>query len=229
MSSLAENAGDNPLLNLSERQMEILKSYDLLDDHKRVNARLLESLSSIEKMLQYAENKYNVSLEYSGYYLTSELEYLVAYQRGSDRFLNSFKIFKTDCGYKDNYLCIALRDVFSEYVKLELEKLIPNVKVKVFATISFCNFDEFPTSLNDYDGNIEGKTVVFTEGSQDGSFEYVAKRVSDFFENHRLYGVTRIVDLNPGDIHYPTKYNYSDFLAADFYRESKIIYTKRVS
>ncbi|WP_294189816.1 hypothetical protein [uncultured Clostridium sp.] len=215
---------------LNERQKEILTERDLSTNYEELNYTQKRAIVAIEEALVYLENKYNTSFEYAGYIPPSPLdkEKVIAAPKNGVHSRDSFDVIKTEEGYSDDYMLIAQRESFKEYLRKKITQEIEVSSVLVFSTISRTNLTQIPDELDDYEGKIRSQNIIFIYDSTlntDNVASYM-ERVEKFFYEKKLYGSIRIYILKDDKIDEIKKNGYSDYLE-DFVIKEEFKYIKK--
>lgn len=215
----AETAGAvvNGSQELSQRQKEILEEQGLSADANELTAWQLRSITAIEDMLLYLEEKYDRSFDYVGYIPAGNLEKetLRACLSGVGPQTDSFDVTKTENGYEDNYLNIAIRDDYAAYVEEIMISSLNHDRLKVFADIYTTELTGVPDHRADYDGNVSSWKVIFIylPGAE---MESCCEVIRQVLETKRLEYDCDVIFLSEDVIDEITAYNYSDYLSSDY-------------
>ncbi len=218
-------------VSLNQRQKDILTEQGLSTEYTELSASQQKAIVEIESMLCYVEEKYNTSFSYAGYSVQSSLEkeHMRAFPTSGDKKTDSFTITKTDIGYEDDYINVASNAIFVSYVCDGIKSILPNTEIKVFAEITKTSLVEVPTVDTDLKGKIESCLWVFIDGatvSEQDLSDFKA-RFSEYLTEQQLYGVAQLILLKDGKIAYPTKYNYTDYLAEEHYAVRETLYVNK--
>lgn len=225
-SSLPDNTKSE--VSLSQRQKDILAEQGLSTEYNELSASQQRAIVAIEDMLCYAEKKYSTSFSYAGYSAASPLEkeHMRAFPTSGDKETDSFTITKTDDGYKDDFINVAVNAMFVSYVCDGIKSFDPGTEIKVFAEITRTSFDEVPPENTDFEGKIESGLWIFLDRATftEEDLSSFKIRFTEFMNSNKLYGVAQIILLKDGKIAYPTKYNYTDYLSDEHYICRETVY-----
>jgi len=149
-------------VTLTERQKKILEKEDLPTEYSELTWSQQKAIVAIEEMLTYAEEKYNESFSYAGYHFASPLEeeHMEAYPTGSYAEIGTFTITKTSDGYEDDYMTLAVKPMYIAYLKEEIQKILPDTKIKVYAEITSAELDERPTEYEDLNDKVGAGVII---------------------------------------------------------------------
>lgn len=220
-------------VSLNQRQKEILTEQGLSTEYTELSVSQQKAIVAIEEMLIYAETKYNTSFSYAGYSAQSSLEkeHMRAFPTSGDKETDSFTITKTDIGYEDDYINVAANAIYVAYVYDGIKTILPDTEIKVFAEITKTTLDEVPTVGTALQGKVESSLWIFIDGatfSGQDLTEFKAK-FNDYLTENQLYGMAQIILLKDGEIVYPTKYNYTDYLSEEHYTLRETLYVNRMN
>lgn len=218
-------------VSLNQRQKGILTEQGLSTEYMELSASQQKAIVSIEAMLVYVEKKYNTSFSYAGYSAQSSLEkeHMRAFPTSGEKEADSFTITKTDNGYEDDYINIAVNAMYVAYVCDGIKTILPDTAIKVFAEITKTSLAEVPTVDTELQGKVESSLWIFIDGAtfsgQDlNEFKAI---FNDYLIEHQLYGMIQLVLLKDGKIVYPTKYNYTDYLSEEQYIVREMLYVNK--
>lgn len=228
-SNLGTTSEQNVTLN--DRQKSILSEQGLSTDYNELTYTQKESIIEIEKMLVYAEKKYNTLFSYAGYVRESSLEkaHMSAYPTNGDKEYDCFTITKTENGYEDDYINLLLEDEFTAYVTEATSEFSSNYKMQIFVDITKTSLTSIPENKVQYDGNVESSIYVFVEGitSEKVDLSELKEHFESFINSHKLYGKAKIVNVERNIVQVLTKYNYTDYLSDEYCITKEIVYLNR--
>lgn len=220
-----------PEVSLSERQKRILAENGLPIEYDELRISQRSAIMAIEEMLCYVEEKYDTSFSYAGYIAASPLEkeHMLAFPTSGSKMSDTFTITKNGDTYEDDYINVAINAEFTSYIYENVQSFAPDTEFKVFSKITKTSFLEVPASPPDFDGKVESSLLIFIDGStfkeEDlGSFK---AQFTGFMREHKLYGMAQMILLKEGQIAYPTKYNYADYLSEEHYVSRETLYIKK--
>ena len=220
-----------PELVLNERQKEILEEVGLPTDAEKLDSSQQEAIIAIDEMLTAIEKKYNTSFSYAGYVATGPLEHghLIAYPSDGSPRRDSFEVRRTDNGYEDDYMNVAIRENFSSYLTELARQVFKTESVKVFAEVTETTLVEVPSDEKMYNGAVGSKNYIYIDSSCIGQQEfqsYIDELEKVFYQNE-LYGISEIILLKKDEIENLDEYNYSYYDISDRYIEWKEISVQR--
>ena len=219
-------------LVLNERQKEILKELRWSTNVKELDYFEKKAIIEIEEMLTAMEEKYNRSfsfIDYNGEGLGMgglwEDECLIAYPSDGAKSFDSFEVRKVEgengIEYEDDYMNVAIRDDFSEYMTKIASEALHTESVKVFAEVTRTTLTEVPSDEKMYNGAVGSSNYICIDSSSINAEElqtYVDELKKTFFEN-KLYGISQIIFLKANVIEKLNQYNYSYYDISDSYIE----------
>ena len=233
--NIKENSSDDTKKNteivLNERQKEILEEEGLSTNPEELTYSQKKSIVAIDEMLTAIEKKYNRSFSYAGYIEEGALEeeQLIAYPSDGDKEIDSFEVRKVKGNnrteYEDDYMLVALRDGFTEYMTKITSEVFKTESVKVFSVITETTLSEMPNDLKMYNGTVGSNNHIYIDSASMSSKEfqaYVDELEKVFYENE-LYGISQIIFLKENEIENLNEYNYSYYDFSDSYIEWKEI------
>ena len=156
-----------PELVLNERQKEILEEVGLPTEAEKLDSSQQEAIIAIDEMLTAVEKKYNRSFSYSGYVGQGllESEHLMAYPSDGNPRTDSFEVRKTDNGYEDDYMNVALRKGFNEYITKMVVEAFQTEQLKVYSKVTYTTLTEVPSDEKMYSGAVSGVNCIYVDGS----------------------------------------------------------------
>ncbi len=227
--NLPENKNDEVVLN--DRQKSILAENGLSTNYEELLPSQKLAIVAIEKMLVYAEEKYNMSFSYAGYILPSALdkEQTIAFPTDGDKESECFTITNTGDGYEDNFLSVVANSLFEDYISKGIKSFESETEIKVFAKITKTYLDDIPTSNTDFAGKIESSLCIFVDNAtfKSGDLNNFINNFNEYMNDKKLYGIAQIILLKEGKIVYLTSYNYTDYLSKEHYISRETIYIQR--
>lgn len=215
---------------LNERQKMILAESDLPIEYEELGYTQQRSIIAIEEMLQAVEAKYGMEFRYVGYILPGPLngEKLVACAMDGYDSIDSFAVTREmvdgEYMYTDEYMCVAVRDMFNRYISDSVEKEMQIKGMKVYPEVTFTTLEEVPGDVTELDGNIAGSVMFFADNtllSEEGVSSF-ATWYKKWMQEHQIPGIVDVIILEQGVLDKLTIFNYTDFLTDDYciYRES---------
>ena len=218
-------------LVLNERQKEILEEVGLPTDVEELTYMQKRDIIAIDEMLTAVEEKYNRSFSYAGYIAPGLLEYehLIAYPSDGARSFDSFEVRKVEgengTEYEDDYMLVAIRDDFSEYLTDITSQVFHTESVKAFAEVTRTTLTEVPSDERMYNGAVGSSNYIYIDSASINSEElqmYVDELEKVLYENE-LYGISQIICLKENEIENLNEYNYSFYDISDSYIDWKEI------
>ncbi len=218
-------------LVLNERQKEILEEVGLPTDVEELTYMQKRDIIAIDEMLTAMEEKYNRSFSYAGYVAPGLLEYehLIAYPSDGARSFDSFEVRKVEgengTEYEDDYMLVAIRDDFSEYLTDITSQVFHTESVKAFAEVTRTTLTEVPSDERMYNGAVGSSNYIYIDSASINSEElqtYVDELEKVLYENE-LYGISQIICLKENEIENLNEYNYSFYDISDSYIDWKEI------
>ena len=223
-------SSDKEKIVLNERQKMILAESDLPIEYEELGYTQQKSIIAIEEMLQSVEAKYGMEFRYVGYILPGPLnvEKLVACAMDGYDSIDSFSVTREmvdgEYVYTDEYMCVAVRDMFNRYISDSVEKEMQIKGMKVYPEVTFTTLEEVPGDVTELDGNIAGSVMFFADNtllSEEGVSSFAAW-YKKWMQEHQIPGIVDVIILEQGVLDKLTIFNYTDFLTDDYciYRES---------
>lgn len=174
-------------------------------------------------MLTAVEKKYNRSFSYDGYVQKGPLEYehLIAYPSDGDPQTDSFEVRKVEgengTEYEDDYMLVAIRDDYTEYVEELIVSSLDNEHIKVFADIYTTELSAIPTDKKEYNENVSSWKGVFIYCSNNDEMSRDTEIIQQLLENENLRYDCDIIFLKEDVIDKLTEYNYTEYITSDCY------------
>lgn len=216
---------------LNERQKELLTELELSTNYEELNYTQKRAIVAIEEALVYLENKYNTSFEYAGYIPPGPLdkERVIVAPKNGVHSRDSFDVIKTEEGYSDDYMLIAQRDSFQEYLQNKIIEEIGIESIKVYSTLSRADLTEIPHELDDYNGNIGSSNCIFIYDSKINTDNFILyiESIENLFKEKELYGISRICFLKDNKMEEINRYNYDTYLDDEFLFKDERISVQR--
>ena len=218
-----------PELVLNERQNEILEEVGLPTDAEKLDSSQQEAIIAIDEMLTAIEKKYNTSFSYAGYVATGPLEHehLIAYPSDGNPRTDSFEVRKTDNGYEDDYMNVALRKGFNEYITKMVVEAFQTEQLKVYSKVTYTTLTEVPSDEKMYSGAVSGVNCIYVDGSS-VDIEKMENYIEDLKE--KLYKseidcTCDVICLKENEIESVNEFNYSEYTKPECYikREQIIV------
>ncbi len=206
---------------LTERQKQILRDNDLPEDFSRLTISQQASITAIEQMLSYAEEKYGTEFTYAGYIPAGPIEkqQLLAYPASGFMSTDTFTITKTADGYEDDYLNVACRDMFGKYIADKISELFPDIECRVYPEITVISLSEIPEDPSSFDGHTGGRLTIFVneETCSGDQIPALQSGIQTLLKGLSLDCSGRIDPLSPDKFPDLDKFNYTDYLSETFY------------
>lgn len=218
-------------LVLNDRQKEILEEVGLPTDVEELTYMQKRDIIAIDEMLTAVEEKYNRSFSYVGYVAKGPLEYehLIAYPSDGFPDYDNFEVRKVKgekgTEYEDDYMNVAIRDDFSEYLTDITSQVFHTESVKAFAEVTRTTLTEIPSDERMYNGAVGSSNYIYIDSASINSEElqmYVDELEKVLYENE-LYGISQIICLKENEIENLNEYNYSFYDISDSYIDWKEI------
>lgn len=212
---VTENASG---IELTERQKSILESEGLPTEIEKLTYRQEKAIMGIEELLTYLEDKYDREFIFVDYSLPSTVscETLRARVPEGDS-KDNFDVRRIDGQIEDDYMNVAIRDDYAQYVQDLLVAGLGNDRIKVFAYIRVTTLMEIPSDKADYKGTVSSGNEIFIylpdsgEEQMDACYEAIKKILEDEY----VRGDSEVVFLREDTVNEITKYNYRDYFADD--------------
>ena len=220
-----------PELVLNERQKEILEEVGLPTDAEKLDSSQQEAIIAIDEMLTAIEKKYNTSFSYAGYVATGPLEHehLIAYPSDGSPRRDSFEVRRTDNGYEDDYMNVALHKGFNEYITKMVVEAFHTEQLKVYSKVTYTTLTEAPSDEKMYNGAVGSKNYIYIDSASinQQDFQSYVDELEKMFYQNELYGISEIILLKNDEIENLDEYNYSYYDISDSYIEWKEISVQR--
>lgn len=221
----------NSTITLTQRQIAILKRYGLPANYEELTNTQQKAIITIEEMLCYAEEKYNQKFAYAGYTSAGLInnEHMRAYPISGNEKTDTFTISKTENGFVDDYINIAITPMYCEYVLSSVKTLAPDTKIKTYAEVTATSIAELNANKMIFDGTTEASLWIFLDETtfDEAKLEDFASAFNAWMNDHKLYGAVQIVLLKENTISYLTKYNFTNYLSETYYICRKNIYINK--
>lgn len=129
---------------LNDRQIAILKEMDMTTDWEELTNYQQDCIMSIEKMLEYLEEKYDKEFCYGGYIaengLYNDKEELLAYAKGDNRETDCFGVRPTKFGYEDDYAYIYLLPEYEKKYNEQIKDVVGDTSFFNYTVIDDIEF-----------------------------------------------------------------------------------------
>lgn len=212
-------------LVLNERQKEILEEVGLPTDVEELTYMQKRDIIAIDEMLTAMEEKYNRSFSYAGYIAPGPLEkeQLFAYPTGGDEDGECFAVTRIkedgEYVYEDMYVNVVARPVYMAYVLEYCETQLGEGNVKVYSVITHIKNKTIPIKKEDIDFNISGDSCILMDGEKITEEDYnnFLCNYKKWTEEHGIEDDAQFVLLKERIIQNVTEYNYTDYLAPEYY------------
>ena len=214
-----------PEIVLNERQKEILEEVGLPTDAEKLDGSQQEAIIAIDEMLTAVEKKYNRSFSYSGYVEQGllESEHLMAYPSDGNPRTDSFEVRKTDNGYEDDYMNVAIRDDYAKYVEEIITSNLHNEHIRVFTEIYTTELTSVPENKQDYKGKVSSWKAVFLYLTDNDEIPKYVQSIQEILKNENLKYDCEVIFLKEDVIDKLTEYNYEDYLSSDYYVQKEAV------
>lgn len=204
---------------LSERQKEILQNNGLPTDYDSLTPEQQRSITAIEEMLSYIEDKYGEEFTYSGYVDEYGVETLTVYPSGEHTDFDMVTVTrKNDYGgyiYEDDYPAVFLREDFESYLAEYFHTVTKDVII--FSNIYETNYDRLPEDGVVLDGMVKSRNTVFlpADSMDSSSYDVIGREFQAWMQEHSFTGTTQLIFIDRQDFSKLSRYNYSDYLMTD--------------
>ena len=214
-----------PEIVLNERQKEILEEVGLPTDAEKLDGSQQEAIIAIDEMITAVEKKYNRSFSYSGYVEQGllESEHLMAYPSDGNPRTDSFEVRKTDNGYEDDYMNVAIRDDYAKYVEEIITSNLHNEHIRVFTEIYTTELTSVPENKQDYKGKVSSWKAVFLYLTDNDEIPKYVQSIQEILKNENLKYDCEVIFLKEDVIDKLTEYNYEDYLSSDYYVQKEAV------
>lgn len=206
-------------MTLNDRQKEILIEEGLPTDINELTDSQKESISRIEEMLTYVEEKYDKTFCYYGYSNGDEAEEsLTVYEEimGNGK---RFMITVDENGlFEDDYAWIYVQSIISEDITSYCKQKLGTEYVKCFVSSGSTILDKINNiSKADLKNNCTAWVMVFVYGDTFEANE-VAKQCGRYFVKNGISGGAYIITIgNKDDFNYISEYSYEMILKDNNY------------
>ena len=221
----------NSTVTLTERQVAILEQYGLPVNYEELTTTQQEAIVTIEEMLCYVEEKYNQKFAYAGYTPNGliESEHMRAYPVSGNEETDTFTISKSENGFVDDYINIAVNPRLCDYVLSSAQRLVPDTQIKIYAEVTETSLTDPSANETAFDGTTEAILWIFLDGAtfDEAKLEEFVSAFNAWMTDHKLYGAVQIVLLKENTIAYLTKYNYTNYLSETHYICRENIYINK--
>ncbi len=217
-------------LVLNERQEEILKELRWSTNVEELDYYEKKAIIEIDKMLTAMEEKYNRSfsfIDYNGEGLGMgglwEDECLIAYPSDGAMSFDSFEVRKVEgengTEYEDDYMNVAIKDDFSEYMTRIASEVFQTESVKVFSNVTYTTLKEVPVDEEMYNGAVSSINSIYVDGSSINpeEFQTYLKELEKKLHESRLDSDCAVICLKANQIENLSRVNYPDYTNPDYY------------
>ena len=217
-------------LVLNERQKEILKELRWSTNVKELDYFEKKAIIEIEEMLTAMEEKYNRSfsfIDYNGEGLGMgglwEDECLIAYPSDGAKSFDSFEVRKVEgengIEYEDDYMNVAIRDDFSEYMTKIASEVFHTESVKVFSNVTHTTLMEIPSDEKRYNGAVSSINSIYVDGSSinQEEFQTYLEELEKKLHENKLDSACTVICLKANQIENLSRVNYPDYTNPDCY------------
>ena len=214
-----------PEIVLNERQKEILEEVGLPTEAEKLDGSQQEAIIAIDEMITAVEKKYNRSFSYSGYVEQGllESEHLMAYPSDGNPRTDSFEVRKTDNGYEDDYMNVAIKDDYAKYVEEIITSNLHNEHIRVFTEIYTTELTSVPENKQDYKGKVSSWKAVFLYLTDNDEIPKYVQSIQEILKNENLKYDCEVIFLKEDVIDKLTEYNYEDYLSSDYYVQKEAV------
>lgn len=214
-------------VELTQRQKNILEEQGLSTEVNDLTVIQIKSIIAIEEILSYLENKYDKSFVYVGYTPASSLEQesLRACISGGDPQFDSFDVKRTEDGYEDDYMLVAIRDDYTNYIEELLKSELKNESLRLFAQIYTTELTELPEDKEDYLETVSSWKAVFMylPEKEEAQMTQCAQEIEQILRSKKIKYDCEVVFLKENILHELTAYNYMDYLTSQYYEKRQTI------
>ena len=205
---------------LNERQKTILAKEGLSTKYNKLNSSQQKMIKSVEKMLTFIENKYNVSFEYVSYCSkeNGDCETLEVYPEKNKVEGFPVNIKMIEGNYCDDYVKIYSKWPLETYLRENIKKNYVDKKIKIFADIRDISLSEIPKAGVELDGNVSAGITLFVDSSTCSKANFIELKefVEKFLVDHRIESELRIFYEKAGYIDDINDFNYLDYLEDEY-------------
>ena len=214
-------------MELTQRQKNILEEQGLSTEVDDLTVIQIKSIIAIEEMLSYLENKYDKSFVYVGYKQAGSLEQdsLRACISGGDPQFDSFDVKRTEDGYEDDYMLVAIRDDYTNYIEELLKSELKNESLRLFAQIYTTELTELPEDKEDYLETVSSWKAVFLylPEKEEAQMTQCAQEIEQILRSKKIKYDCDVIFLKENILHELTAYNYMDYLTSQYYKKRQTI------
>ena len=213
-NSIRNKQTNSSEVELTPRQINILKQQNLSTNYNDLNLDQKESIDRIEEMFKYLDEKYkNYQFEYKGYITAKNIEneqLIVEYNYKTCTVTNKNKQLTDDCTN------IIIKKDYEKYI----EQFFNNNEisnVKIYADIAETT-EKYNISKYIFDDTTESRNMIFIDGKN--YTEEEANQLIEMYKNwiteHNLYGLNQIIYVKSEIFSKITEYNYSDYFVEEY-------------
>ncbi len=206
------------VVELTQRQKSILKDEGLATNYEELTYSQKQGIMAIEDMLIYLENKYNKEFKYLKYIspdnIENERERLRACDVGGDPIVDSFDVYRTENGFEDNYMLVALRDDYTDYISGLIIKELNYDKLKVFSDIYITELSEIPSNKEKYKTDVVSWKCVFIylPAGDDNMIATYCENLEKMLKMQKIQYECNVVFLKDDILEEITIHNYTEYL-----------------
>ena len=200
-------------MELTQRQKNILEEQGLSTEVDDLTVIQIKSIIAIEEMLSYLENKYDKSFVYVGY------------GGHRDPQFDSFDVKRTEDGYEDDYMLVAIRDDYTNYIEELLKSELKNESLRLFAQIYTTELTELPEDKEDYLETVSSWKAVFLylPEKEEAQMTQCAQEIEQILRSKKIKYDCDVIFLKENILHELTAYNYMDYLTSQYYKKRQTI------
>ena len=223
-----QNVNQSDVL-LNERQKEILIARGLPTEYAELTFTQKKVIITIEEMLVHAENKYGITVKYISYTAKSWSDAEHVTMCTIDDNNHTFSVTKTQDGYIDDYIAVAVVKDYENYVCNAIKQFLPTAEIKVFATITKTTLTAIPKLENAFDGATEAAIWIFVDGiaCSDAEFQNFINMSKGFLSDHSLYSSVQFIRLKDCLVDQVERSTFEDFLSDKFYYARELVYINK--
>ena len=206
-------------VELSERQISILKQENLPVDYEKLGGPQKKSIMEIEELLLYLEDKYDVSFSYVAYYNATVLEpeHLSARAENGDKgdIVTVTRKYSDegDVSISDNYPSIAAKVIYRPFINEKMDEMIGSKNHFIILGSGYNPSGEVAKSVEDLrkmDFSI-GQNIFIKESSLDTTLQEFSMIFKNWLESEGIGGESRLFLLKEEDFVQLNEENFSKF------------------
>ena len=206
-------------VELSERQISILKQENLPADYEKLTDSQKKSIMAMEELLVYLEDKYDVSFSYVGYYTGNVLEpeYLSARAENGDKsdIVTVTRKYSDEgeVSISDDYPSVAARGIYRTFLNDKMDEMVGSENHFIILGSAYNPSGKNAKSVEELrviDFSIS-QNIFLKESSLDTTLKEFSMVLRSWLESEDIGGESRLFLLKDEDFVDLNEENFSKF------------------